>query len=190
MEHIEKLVKEYSSKKLQEITGSQSSAYSERFIDFAKDELIRRGESFVLLPGLTSRLEAISDEELKNIVEADWKEYHLEFLEAARLEYIRRGFRNESRYDMEPVARTKDHELREKYPALKAIRGVYTFYGWFTGIILALSGVYNYFETKNVLLTTSVISVGILVLLLCVGAAESIKVIVDIERNTRRSENE
>ena len=40
MSKIEKLVKEYSTKKLKEIISEQSSAYNSTFVNHAKDELI------------------------------------------------------------------------------------------------------------------------------------------------------
>jgi len=128
MDRIEKLVKEYSSKKLKEIIEQQSFSYSEKFIDYAKDELIRRGESFQFNPVLEKEVINMNDDDLKNIVEKDWNNYHLEYLEIAREEYIKRNFRNETGYEeqeTEKEAVVEDEQgtdTPKRYSALRIMR--------------------------------------------------------------------
>ena len=98
MEKIELQLKEYSTKKLKEIIETQSNAYNEGFIDFSKNELIRRGETFTFNAALQKEVEQLPDEELKKIIEIERESYHLEYLEVAIKEYLKRGFKNETGY--------------------------------------------------------------------------------------------
>ena len=68
MNNIERLIKEYSFKKLKEIIEQQSSSYSEYFIDYSKDELIRRGESFQFDAELEKEVAAKNDDDLKMLL--------------------------------------------------------------------------------------------------------------------------
>jgi hypothetical protein len=112
MDKLAKIIKEYSSKKLKEIIEQQSSSYSQQFIDYTKDELIKRGENFPLNVDSQKEIAEMTDTNLKNLVEYEYYEYHLEFLEIARKEYLRRGFVNKT----EPKDEQNNmNELLQKY---------------------------------------------------------------------------
>ena len=94
MNKTEKLVKDYSSKKLKEISEQHSSIYSKNFVDSAKDELIKRGETFTFDVELENKVAAMSDSLLTNLINNDWYNFHLEYLEIARKEFLKRKLIN------------------------------------------------------------------------------------------------
>jgi hypothetical protein len=187
MNKIEKLTKEYSSKKLQEIVEQQSKSYSENFIDYAKDELIRRGESFPFNTETEKEVSAMSDNDLKNLVEKEWNNFHLEYLEIARKEYLKRKFKNETNDE------TQDEEQigtgGKKYPALRTIAGIYSVFAWIIGIVAVIIAIYFYSQNQTMGLTIGIPSlvVGALLVLGLLAVSESIKVFIDIEENTRKT---
>ena len=131
MEKIEREIKEFSSKKLKEIIEQQSNAYSEIFIDYAKNELIRRGETFLYDIDMQDKVKKLSDEDLKKIVESDRENYHLEYLELAIKEYLVRGFKNETEYVLESIESetNKVVNIEKRYPTLRAYSSFYFFIG-------------------------------------------------------------
>ncbi|GIK21420.1 MAG: hypothetical protein BroJett005_08340 [Ignavibacteriota bacterium] len=188
MSKIEKLVKDYSSQKLKEIIGQQSSSYSETFIDYAKDELIRRGESFQFNPELEKEVAAMSDNDLKNLVEKEWDNFHLEYLEIARKEYMKRKFINESS-DEEPEQQ-EETDTAKRYPALRTIAGIYSVFAWIIGIVAVIIAFISWSkggETGGLMIAIPTLVVGALIVLGLLAASESIKVFIDIEENTRKT---
>lgn len=188
MSKIEKLIKEYSSKKLKEIVEQQSASYSENFIDYAKDELIRRGESFPFNTETEKEVAVMSDNDLKNLVEKEWNNFHLEYLEIARKEYLKRKFKNETSDD-----ENQDEEQKgivgKKYPALRTIAGIYSVIAWIIGIAAVIITIYFYSQNQTMGLRIGVSSlvVGVLIILGLLSVSESIKVFIDIEENTRKA---
>jgi len=189
MSKIEKLVKDYSVQKLKEIIEQQSSSYSETFIDYAKDELIRRGESFQFNPELEKEVAAMSDNDLKNLVEKEWNDFHLEYLEIARKEYMRRKFKNESTED-EPEQQQEETNAETRYPALRTIAGIYSVFAWIIGIVAVIIAFISWSkggETGGLMIAIPTLVVGALIVLGLLAASESIKVFIDIEENTRKT---
>lgn len=187
MSKIENLVKDYSSQKLKEIIGQQSSSYSETFIDYAKDELIKRGESFQFNPELEKEVAAMNDNDLKNLVEKEWNNFHLEYLEIARKEYLKRKFKNES--SDEETEQQEETDVTKRYPALRTIAGIYSVFAWIIGIVAVIIAIYSYSQNEKAGLIVAIptIVVGALIVLGLLAASESIKVFIDIEENTRKT---
>jgi len=189
MSKFEKLVKDYSSKKLKEIIEQQSSSYSETFIDYAKDELIRRGETFQFNPELEKEVAAMSDSDLKNLVEKEWNDFHLEYLEIARKEYLKRKFKNESTEE-EPEQQQGERNAETRYPALRTIAGIYSVFAWIIGIVAVIIAFISWSkdgETGGLMIAIPTLVVGALIVLGLLAASESIKVFIDIEENTRKT---
>jgi len=186
MNKIEKLIKEYSSKKLHEIVEQQSSSYSENFIDYAKDELIKRGESFPFNAETEKEVAAMIDNDLKNLVEKEWNNFHLEYLEIARKEYLKRKFKNETsdEYQVEEPKRI----VEKKYPVLRTIAVIYSVFAWIIGIVAVIIAIYFYSQNQNMGLTIGLPSlvVGALIVIGLLAISEFIKVFIDIEENTRK----
>lgn len=182
MSKIESIVKEYSSKKLKEIIEEQAFSYNETFIDHAKDELIKRGEKFQYNPELEKTIEAMSDEDLKNAVEKEWRDYHLESMEIARREYLKRNFKNES--IEEETKQPEKKKTDKRYPALRIIAVLSQILAFIVGVV-ALYITYDIGITNEVGFLTLII--GALIVLGLIAAAESIKVIIAIENNTRKT---
>ena len=180
MDNIEKLIKEYSSKKLKEIIELQSSSYNENFIDYTKDELIRRGETFTFDEELEKEVTVMNDDDLKNLVEKEWQDFHLEYLEIARKEYINRGFKNEVQEEED-----ENEIIESRYPALNTVIGINNVSAWILGIITIGLGIY-FIKESLILYAISTIVIGALLVLFTVASSESIKVIIDIEENTRK----
>jgi len=188
MSKIENIVKEYSSKKLREIVEQQSSSYNETFIDYAKDELIRRGENFKFNSELEKEVAAMSDKDLKNLVEKEWNNFHLEYLEIARNEYLKRNFKNEY-IDEEPEQQEKTN-AGKRYPALRTIVVILSVFAWIIGIVAVIIAVFAWNkggETGGLMISLPTLVVGGLMMLGLLASAESIKVIIDIEENTREA---
>ncbi|NUM32670.1 MAG: hypothetical protein HUU47_10165 [Bacteroidetes bacterium] len=187
MNKIEKLVKDYSSQKLKEIIGQQSSSFSETFIDYAKDELIRRGETFTFNVELEKEVAAMTDTDLKNIVEKKWNDFHLEYLEIARKEYLKRGFKNTTTDEEQDEDKWADEK---RYPALRTIAGIYYAFAWIIGIVAVIIVFISWSkgdETGKLMIAIPTLVVGALIVLGLLATSESIKVFIDIEENTRKT---
>ena len=186
MNKTEILIKEYSSKKLKEIIEQQSASYNENFIDYAKDELIRRGELFTLNVELEKEIAAMNDNDLKKLVEQEWDNFHLEYVEIARKEYLKRGFKNVSN-ESEETVETSD-ENNKRYPALRAIINTYVVFAWICGIALGLVAVFGLLNNQPIKTSIGALILGALIVVGLRGAAESIRVFIDIEENTRKKQ--
>jgi hypothetical protein len=188
MSKIENLVKEYGSKKLKEIIEQQSSSYSEAFIDYAKDELIRRGETFKFNVELEKEVEAMSDNDLKNLVEKEWNDYHLEYLEIARKEYLKRNFKNKTENEEDPEQQ-EEKTIGKRYPALRTIAGIFSVFAWIIGIVAVIAAIISGSKGGEwgLMIALPAIVIGALIVLILLATAESIKVIIDIEENTRKN---
>ncbi len=187
MNKFEIFIKEYSSKKLNEIIEEHSTSYSENFVDYVKDELIRRGESFPFSPEFEKEIAVMNDNDLKNLVEKEWNDFHLEYLEIARKEYLKRKFKNESSDEEQEIIQKTD--IVKRYPALRTIAGVYSVFAWIIGIVAVISAIYSFSQNEKMGLMIAVPSlvVGSLIILGLLAISESIKVFIDIEENTRKS---
>ena len=190
MDNNEKLIKEYSTKKLKEIVEQQTSSYSETFIDYVKDELIRRGETFQFNSVFEEDVAAMNDNDLKNLVEKEWNNFHLEYLEIARKEYLKRGFKNETS-DEEAQAQVGEpkEDFKERYLALRTIAGIYYSFAYIIGIVAVLIAGYSIINNQQIgiLIAISSLVVGALIVLGLLAISESIKVFIDIEENTRKT---
>ena len=188
MSKIEQVIKDYSSRKLKEIVEQQSYAYSEDFIDYAKDELIKRGEGFQFDAELEKEIEVMSDNELKILVEKECNNYHLEYLEIARKEYLKRKFKNET--SNEPLEEKKVGTNEVKYPALKKIAAIYGVSAWVIGIVGGIITISYFVYPQSVEMKYVILFIVFLVLIVLglLALSESIKVVVDIESNTRKAD--
>ncbi|MCX6231140.1 MAG: hypothetical protein NTZ33_06310 [Bacteroidetes bacterium] len=188
MSKIEKLVKDYSSKKLKEIIEQQSTSYSENFIDYAKDELIRRGETFQFNHDLEKEVSGMNDNDLKILIEKEWNNYHLEYLEIARNEYLKRKFKNDSIEDEEPELQQEAVYVVKRYPSLRTIAGIFSVFAWIIGIVTVFIAYISWSkggEAGGLMIAIPILVVGALIVLGLLAASESIKVFIDIEENTR-----
>ncbi len=182
MSKIYSLISDYSSKKLKEIVEQQNSAYSKIFIDYAKDELIRRGENFTFNRQLEIEINSMEDENLKSLVENEWNNFHLEYIEIARKEYLKRGFINDT---LEEDFLIKDK--KNKYPALLGIANYYHILAWINGIVFLGLFIYFFFILDHLEYSFLFLFIGIFSIIICLSASESIKIFIDIEKNTRRA---
>ena len=191
MDRIEKLVKEYKSKKLKDIIGEQSSSYCDNFLNYAKDELIKRGESFPLNQRLQDEVSMLDDNELKELVEREYLDYHLEYLEIARHEYLKRGFKNEL---IEDEYSNTEVLFKKRYPALRVISTVTTLLAWlFAAMTVVVSVSAYYIISKNssddaeaIIFAIALVMIGGFIFIVLLAQSESLKVFLDIEENTRR----
>lgn len=75
-----------------------------------------------------------------------------------------------------------------KYPALRTIAGIYTAFAWIVGILAIILAIY--FGSKGeagLFIALPTLVVGALIILGVLAVAESIKVLIDIEYNTRQT---
>ncbi len=182
MNNYEQLAKGYSSKKLLEIVEKQISAYNEDFIDYIKDELIKRGEKFQYNADYVTIVSEMGDDELKLIVEKDWNDYHLEYVEIARIEYLKRGFTNEESNDNLDGEQNETKKVR--YPALQSIVVILKVFAYIMGFTAVGISIF-YLLNEKVIFAIAILLSAILNVLLLIALLESIKVIIDIEENTR-----
>jgi hypothetical protein len=183
MINFEELIKEYSTKKLKSILETQSNSYHEDHIDYIKDELIRRGENITFDVELEKELSEMNDEDLKALVEINWNDYHLEYIELSRAEYIRRGFINKTSSEEQD-----QDDSESKYPALNTIIGINSVAAWIYGISAIGLGIY-FIRGDNIFFGMSSLGIGALLVLFTIATSESIKVIIDIEENTRKAKD-
>lgn len=185
MNKYEKLIKEYSSEKLKEIVNELSASYSEDFIDYAKDELIRRGEGFTFDSETKKKVVEMSDLDLKNLVEKEWINFHLEYLEIARKEYLKRNFKNEAKD--KKLVEGQSGFIFKKYPALRIIASIFFAFAGFIGIASILISIYFFMDIQpySKLFGLLTIISGAIMFLGSLTTSESIRVVIDIEENTR-----
>ncbi len=184
MKTIEKLVKEYSSDKLKRIIETESAAYSWEFIDNAKDELIIRGESFEFNKQTQKDISSMSDVDLKYLVEYDWSNYHLEYIEIARKEFLKRNLKND--VETEQIEEKPVSANDNKYPALQMVSGIYQVIAVLIAIGGLIGGVYLFYQNVVVLGIAYIIG-GAILAIMFYAISESIKLLTDIEYNTRKA---
>ncbi len=180
MENIKDIAKNYSTTKLSEIVDKQPDAYSESFINHAKDELIKRGEKIKYDKNLAAKIVEMDNNSLRQIVEKDWRNYHLEYMELARQEYIKRNFKNtylETEYKM-PVEKL--------YSNLRTLASVFFVVAWVVGLI-TIAATINFFVVDLAFLAIQALVIGLLVVLGFLVTAELIKLLIGIEENTRKA---
>lgn len=83
----------------------------------------------------------------------------------------------------EQAVSTDRHDVEKKYPALRIISNLYKIFAYLT-IILTLFIAFGVYRSIPTLFLTSIFT-GVFFVLGLFAAAESIMVIIDIERNTR-----
>jgi hypothetical protein len=190
MDNYEQLAKGYSSKKLLEIVEKQISSYNEDFIDYVKDELIKRGDKFQYDADYVKIISEMNDDELKIIVEKDWNNYHLEYVEIARIEYIKREFKNDTSNDTSCDGQIENKVVR--YPTLQSIVDILNVVSYIIGFIAAGVSVFLYLNSDSqsgLIFAVPTLVIGTLIVLGLIALSESIKVIIDIEENTRSFKN-
>lgn len=185
MSKIENVVQEYSTKKLNEILEKQIHAYNENFINCIKDELIKRGESFPFNTEYEQEIKKMDDSSLRTLVENDWDDYHLEYIELARIEYLKRNFKNDKSGEEQNKGDLNDVE--SKYPALKVIANVYYLSAWILGFASILIVVTSFEKKDGFVFWVSAMAICALVTLGLFAVSEAIKLFVDIEENTRKN---
>jgi VIT1/CCC1 family predicted Fe2+/Mn2+ transporter len=77
----------------------------------------------------------------------------------------------------------------ERYPALRTIADFYTALAWLVGIVAVIIAVYFGTTEEAVLIAVATLVVGALIVLGVLAVSESIKVVIDIEYNTRQTAN-
>ncbi len=179
---LENYIGKYSTDKLLEIISSKAKSYSERFLDFSKNELVRRNVKFEYNKEHNALVEKLSDEELKKIVEVEFLDYNLEYMEAIRSEYLKRNFLNVSGYNDDSTK-----ENKSKYPSLNILIGMYSFFGWVSLIVAAFGafGLMSSYDASKVYINALLLIVGLFSALVSFATAEGFKLFIDIEKNTR-----
>jgi len=93
----------------------------------------------------------------------------------------------------EPVKKhepTKNTE-QSRYPALRAICGVYSFLAWVVGIVTAIGAVACFLSEQpgaaRLIAGVAVIVIGVVMVVTLLALSESIMVFLDIEENTRET---
>lgn len=81
---------------------------------------------------------------------------------------------------------SKENTIKHRYPALKTIIGVYNVIKWLIIVATIFTSAYFFVYRVNYLIGVIVIAVGGLLILSLATIAESIKIVIDIEYNTRR----
>ena len=186
-----KLVKDYSTKKLKEIIEQQSTSYNTNFIVYAKNELIKRGEDFPFDEGLKNAVAKMSDEAVQELVERGYGTYELEYIEIGRREYLKRGFKNknEAWESNEEVKR-----FEKRFPALRTISAFINFGAWLFAFITIIVAYVSYGlmleKTQNKDLASiapvCALVIGSFFFIIILSHAETIRVFIDIEENTRK----
>lgn len=88
------------------------------------------------------------------------------------------------------IGSTETDVLEKKYPALRAVSGIYKIFGWIL-LVVTLIIAYNFLDSgkdegsKYALIT---LGIGALIVLTVFAFAESIMVFIDIESNTRNKQ--
>ena len=180
MEEIIHNLSTYSAKKLKDILV-HAEAYNEDYIDYVKDELIKRGEEIEFDQELFEEIKGLSDVELRKCIEDEWPEYHLEYLDIARKEYLKRGFKN-TQLMPTPSGR--------KYPALRILSSLYYYSAWLIGIIAILYSLYCFGQGNEMDREEGFFTLfyGFISLIGMLAISELIKILLDIERNTRKEQ--
>ncbi len=178
----ELLISEYSTDKLLSILQKQANSYSEQFIEYVKDELIKRNITFNWNEDLVKKITALSDVDLKLLVEKDYDNYHLECLEIAREEYLKRGFKNEAgNNDTEEIVAENPKES-EKYPALRVIIIIWYILG-FIYLIIILWILVSRSDVLTLPLVVAICIIGSVIVISSFASAELIKIVLEIEKN-------
>jgi len=79
-------------------------------------------------------------------------------------------------------------DSRSKYPALRTIAGVYSLFAFIVGLLAIISGAIYLLKAgeSGLILAIAIVIIGALVVLGLLALSESIKVLIDIEYNTRQ----
>jgi hypothetical protein len=173
---MEKIVKTYSSEKLKEIIEPMKDAYSEKFIDCAKDELIKRGVSFPLNPKYGEEVSAMNDDELRKAIEEDFEGLHEEYLEVIRHEFLKRKLIHQN-----PVLPDKPG----KYGNLSMYAELSGYLGSFALLVTAGTSIISFINDKFIEIAY-IASIGIVAGISLYITSGLIKVLMDIEKNTRQ----
>jgi hypothetical protein len=99
-------------------------------------KLIKCREIFKFNPKLENRVKNLDDKTLQNLIDYDWVNYHLEYLELARIEYLKRGFKSDAKNGQasEPI---QIKYLVKSYSILRSVIGVLKGLA-IAGVIIAL----------------------------------------------------
>ena len=135
---------------------------------------------------LENEVAAMSDNHLKILVEKEWNNYHLEYLEIARNEYLKRGFKNESTYDDESMQQ-KGTGVGTRSHALRTISGVFSLLAWIIAVVAVISAIISFKGMFSMFIALLILVGGAVTVIGLFAVAESIKVIIDIEENTRKA---
>lgn len=190
MNRIVMEVKELSTNRLLNIIGEFKDSYSLIYIDCVKDELIKRGEILQIETEVNEQVTSLDDEDLKDLVEREYTKYNLEYVDLARKEYLKRNFKNQ--YDENDLMAS---ESARRYPGLRIISNLITGVAWVYAALTIVGVIYGYSEMaeqgNGIAMIYLVISflIGAFFFVILISLSELIKVILDIEENTRKSLN-
>ena len=133
---------------------------------------------------LEKEVALMNENDLKNLIEKEWDNCHLEYLEIARKEYIKRGFKNVTTQSEEDIPK---NENVKRYPALRTIISTYTAFAWIGGISLGAIALFGFLKSDlPIYYSIASLIIGVLIFISLLGAAETISLFIDIEENTRK----
>ena len=155
--------------------------------------MIKREVEISYDKNLEKEVQEMNDKELKDFIENDeeFKNYYLEYLELARREYLKRGFKNIIAYDSFIEDQKKTHE---KYPFLKTLSGIFKFSAWLFAVVTIYiayklnTELSKTFENDILMMyTITALIIGAFFFIILYAESELIKVFLGIEKNTRRN---
>lgn len=73
-----------------------------------------------------------------------------------------------------------------RYPALNLIISIFQIFGWIVGIVTIGIVIYSFTIDPNIIYTTILLITGLFVSIINIAISEIIKIVIDIEENTRK----
>jgi len=73
-----------------------------------------------------------------------------------------------------------------RYPALNLVISVFQIFGWVVGIVTIGIVIYSFMINPNIIYTAILLVSGLFISIINIAISEIIKVIIDIEKNTRK----
>ena len=88
--------------------------------------------------------------------------------------------------EMKKYNEYKSQSKKIRYPALNLISNVFQIFGWIVGIVTIGIVIYSFTIDPNIIYTTILLITGIFVSIINIAISEIIKIVIDIEENTRK----
>ena len=86
------------------------------------------------------------------------------------------------------IKKYKEYKSQSKtihYPALNLIISIFQIFGWIVGIVTIGIVVYSFMINPNIIYNSILLVLGLFISIINIAISEIIKVIIDIEKNTR-----